>query len=229
MFKVIHNDRVIDILDRVIYVRCLQSGKFVNTDITSAHGFYGSNGKSVYILEGINCPQGISLPQARLESISKSEYDNLQKKLEHSSVDNNSVLEISRLQKLQELSNDCKNSIVSGVGVLFSDGKVHNFRLTIEDQLNLESIRAQLVGGARKILYHETDSVVRWFSADDMQRLLVAMDQHRTRHTTYYNLLKHCIHNMYNKDEIERIYYGIPLESLPVELDLNVKEYNIGK
>ena len=78
-------------------------------------------------------------------------------------------------------------------------------------------------------MFHETDKPVRWFTASDMIRIIDAADRHKNKHTTYYNLLKHCIHNMYNKDDIESIYYGIRLETLPAPKDvqLNLKEYNI--
>ena len=53
MFKVIYNEIVIDLIETVKWVRCLKKSKqIVNTDKSSAHGFYGSDNKTVYILEG---------------------------------------------------------------------------------------------------------------------------------------------------------------------------------
>lgn len=228
MFKVIHNDQIVDVLDRVIYIRCLQNGKVVNTDSTCAHGFYGSTKKCIYIFEGIDCPQKSSLPTARLESITTEEYSRLKHELELHRVDDNSPeLEHAKLSKIQEMSVSCRDAIVTGIEVLLTDGAIHKFKLTVEDQLNLESIRAQLSSGSSRFLYHETSTAVKWYSADDMRRIISAMDKHRFKHTTYYNLLKHCIHNMYSKDDITNIYYGIKLESLPYKVNLDVKEYNI--
>lgn len=232
MFKVIHNNVVVDILKNVTYVRYLtKSGKFVNTDKTSAHGFRSSNMDTVYILEGNACPPGKNLLVVKLLKITETEYDNLKTlmKSQTSIEADSTVLKHARQLKISELSAVCNDVITSGIHVLLSDGNYHDFRLTVEDQLNLASFQTQIASGTKKILYHETGKLVRWFTAEDMKLIIAAADRHKLRHTTYYNLLKHCIHNMYNKDDIESVYYGIPLETLPAPKDvqLNVKEYNI--
>ena len=49
MFKIIYNDIVIDIIKTVTWVRCLKKSKrIVNTDKSSAHGFYGSDNKYAF-------------------------------------------------------------------------------------------------------------------------------------------------------------------------------------
>jgi hypothetical protein len=233
MFKVIHNNVVVDILETVTYVRYLKkSNKFVNTDKTSADGFRSSSMDTVYILEGKDCPPRKNLLIVKLVKITKSEYDNLRLLMDtQNSIEADTlVLKYSRQLKLAELSVACNNAITAGVTVLLSDGVYHDFRLTVEDQLNLASFQNQINNGVKKFLYHETGKLVRWFTSDDMNLIISAADRHRFKHTTYYNLLKHCIHNMYNKDEIESVYYGIPLETLPAPKDVqfNMKEYNIG-
>lgn len=233
MFKIIHNGVVVDLLKKVIYVRYLaRSDKFVNTDKTSAHGIRSSNMETVYILEGRKCPPDKKLLTVKLVRVTESEYNHLQTTMNEQSsiIDNSYILNSIRQLKLEELSCACNKSIIDGINVLLSDGRYHRFRLTIEDQLNLASFRNQIAAGSTKILYHETGKVVRWFTADDMIRIISAADRHKLRHTTYYNLLKHCIHNMYNKDDIESVYYGIKLETLPAPKDVqfNMEEYNIG-
>lgn len=233
MFKVIHNNVVVDILDSVTYVRYLsRSNRFVNTDKTSAHGFRSSDMSTVYILEGNSCPPGKNLLVVKLVKITKVEYQKLKNLMEsQDSIEANSTeLRYARQLKISELSAACNAAIVSGVHVLLSDGKYHDFRLTVEDQLNLASFQSQIANGSKKILYHETGKLVRWFTSDDMNLIISAADRHRLRHMTYYNLLKHCIEGMYNKAEIESAYYGVPLETLPVPKDVqfDVKEYNIG-
>lgn len=233
MFKVIHNGVVVDLLKKVVHVRYLaKSDKFVNTDKTNAHGVRSSNMETVYLLEGRNCPLKDNLLTVKLVRITETEYQNLQEIMNTQSniAANSYILSCARQRKLDELSVACNNSIVEGITVLLSDGRYHNFRLTVEDQLNLASFRSQISSGLTKILYHETGKLVQWFTADDMTRIIQAADRHKLRHTTYYNLLKHCIHNMYNKDAIESVYYGINLETLPAPKDVqfNMKEYNIG-
>lgn len=233
MFKVIHNNVVVDILTEVTYVRYLtRANKFVNTDKTSAHGIRNSAMNAVYILEGNSCPPGKNLLVVKLVRITKAEYDNLEKLMSYqdSVGADAAALRTARQLKISEMSESCNAAIVNGVRVLLSDGRYHDFRLTIEDQLNLATFHNQIANGVKKILYHETGMVVRWFSAEDMKLIISVADRHRFKHTTYYNLLKHCIQNMYDQEKIESVYYGIPLETLPSPKDaqFDVKEYNIG-
>lgn len=232
MFKVIHNNVVVDIIKNPTYVRYLtKSEKFVNTDKTSANGVRSSDKNTVYILKGNSCPSGKNLLVVDLLRITEAEYKHLEYLMtsQNNIEVDSTILKHERQLKLAEMSDACNKMIVDGIHILLSDGNYHDFRLTVEDQLNLSSFQNQIQAGTKKILYHETGKLVRWFSCEDMQRIIESADRHKLKHTTYYNLLKHCIHNMYNKDDIASVYYGIPLETLPVPKDvqLNVKEYNI--
>lgn len=232
MYKLMTRSLVVDVLNTVKYVRWLtRSNRFVLTDKTSAHGVYGSDNKTVYLLEGNNCPPSLPNTVVKLVSVTESEYHRL-KALLHGgvSVDSDAVqLNKLKLAKLEELSADCKNRIEAGVDVMFSDNYSHHFRLTIEDQLNLWSIEKEIQSGSLVVLYHETDKPCKLYRSSDITKLIQAADAHKRYHTTYYNVLKHCINNMYSKADVERVYYGIPLEKLPMSEDVEslVKEQNL--
>ena len=233
MFKVIYEDKIIDLIKDIIWVRCLKkSGKIVNTDKSSAHGFYGSDNKTVFILEGKYCPPDRNFKQVRLLRISKEEYEELYDKLLNKVLIQANLIKLREAKeaKIAELSQQCNEQIVTGVSVLFNDGYYHNFRLTVEDQLNIELLKTQLAAGAQQLLYHETNEVVRLFDADDIQRLIDAATKHRLYHTTYFNILKYCINNMYNTDEVNNVHYGDDIQNMnaPKELITLLKECRNG-
>lgn len=223
MFKVIYNDLVIDLVETVKWVRCLKKSKrIVNTDKSSAHGFYGSDNKTVYILEGKYCPPDKDFKIVRLQPITQEEYRELYDKLLNKVLIQGNLVKLraAKEAKIAELSTTCNNIITEGISVLFNDGYYHNFRLTVEDQINIEALRSQVEGGAKKLLYHETNKVVRLFDAEDIQRLVQAANKHRLYHTTYFNILKHCINNMYNIEEVNRVQYGDSIDQFDVSEDI---------
>ena len=223
MFKVIYNDIVIDLLETVKWVRCLKkSGRIVNTDKSSAHGFYGSDNKTVYIMEGKYCPPDKNFKLVRLQPINEAEYKELYDKLLNKVLIQANLVKLreTKIAKINELSEICNKTITDGISVLFNDGYYHKFRLTLEDQINIEALRAQVDAGATKLIYHETNKVVELFDADDIKRLIQAANKHRLYHTTYFNILKHCINNMYNTDEVNRVQYGDSIDLFDVSDDI---------
>lgn len=78
-FKIIYNALVIDILDRIQYVRWLKRGKkFVRTEMTSANGILSSDGINIYHVEGMPDFDGMgNFKTVHMIQIEKEEYDKL--------------------------------------------------------------------------------------------------------------------------------------------------------
>ena len=232
MYKVVTDGIVIDLLKTVKYARWLnRSKKFVLTDKTSAHGIYSSTGKTVYTLEGANLPQVLPNKVVKLIPITEAEFERLSTLLhgKHSIDAETTLIVDARNNKINELSRACKNAIENGVSVLFSDNMAHHFRLTLEDQLNLQLLEKEIQSGSLAVLYHETGKASKLYRSTDILKLVKSADSHRRYHTTYFNLLKHCVYNMYNRDQINEVFYGISLEDLPMTPELRqlAKEQHI--
>lgn len=221
-YKLIYKDVVVDVLDTIKYVRYIQKfNKIVTTDRTSAHGVFGSNGKTVYILEGKPYPKNKNYKVVKLVTITDREYNELFNTLTTSErVAKKVVIDAHKKSKLEELSLKCKETIINGIIVKLSDGNYHSFRLTTEDQLNLLTIETQLQLKAQSTIYHETGKPCEVYSVEDMLTIISYARKHIDYHTTYYNLLKYCVNNLTDVEEIDAVEYGDDLTkySLPQSL-----------
>lgn len=116
-------------------------------------------------------------------------------------------LEELQTRKRAEVSPACETAIYSGIDVELGSGTEH-FSLTEKDQLNLFGKAAQLAAGADKLEYHQDGHPCRYYSAEDMQKILSAATQHVSYHTTYCNSLNMWIDGAAAADEVHTIYYG---------------------
>lgn len=74
-YKLMSNDIVIDLLNKVQYVRYLpKSKRWVATDKQSAHGVIGSNQNVIYHIQGTSCPCEEPLEHVIIMEITEEEY-----------------------------------------------------------------------------------------------------------------------------------------------------------
>lgn len=224
MYKIIHNGKVIDVVKELRYVRYLsQFKKMIPTTSVSAEAICGSDNRTFYALQGVKIPaEKKHWKVVSFIEIPETEYTELLTQLNKnvtvyaSKKELNSVREI----KISKLSKQCNEMITAGINVLLNDGFYHNFRLTIEDQINLADIQREIDAGATQICYHATNDVCKLYTVEEMLQIIQCANKHKRHHTTYFNLLKHCINNMNNINEIEDIEYGVNLYSLDVSEDI---------
>ena len=214
MYKVICNNIVIDILKTIRYMRYLPKAKrAVLTDRTSANCILASDNKEKYHIQGTPYPDGCAYKTVTLALITEEEYDKLSALLQTGQMvcaDEN-TLKLIRAEKIKEMSEICHETIVGGVSVMFSDNALHHFALTIEDQINLLSLKSQIDGGATELIYHETNCLCRAYKARDISLLIETAERHKNYHTTYFNALKHYINSLYDIEQIKKVEYGIQL------------------
>lgn len=83
-YKVMWNNMVIDLLQKVCYVRYLPGQqRFIQTDESSANAIIGSDGNSFYHLIGSPNTFDKELKSVSLLEISKEEYFNLQSQVSY--------------------------------------------------------------------------------------------------------------------------------------------------
>ena len=224
MYKLIVDNIVVDVVNKLRYVRYIpELNKVVITTAASAHGVCGSDNKTFYALPQVIVPKEKSYWKvARAIKICEKEYNELKSALKTNDfVTPDYLLEAERTQKITELSNACKEAIISGFSCKLSDGKNHHFKLTIEDQLNLVDIQKEFDSGAEKIIFHATNELCYPYSRDDIKIILTEASAHKRHQTTYFNILKNCIYTIYDLETIKAIKYGDNVKDLPVSITID--------
>lgn len=78
MYKLMYNNMVIDLLKNISYVRYLKNSKrWIGTDSQSANGVLGSDGNTIYHLQGRKCPCPEELKAVEVQQIGPEEYEAL--------------------------------------------------------------------------------------------------------------------------------------------------------
>ena len=210
-FKVIHNGRIVDAVQHPQYVRILANGQIILSSKVGADGIIGSDGVTIYI-SNRNAPS-TDLPIVEFIAITENEYNFLVDYLNKADdlADKDIALVQLRQNKIAELSTQCQQQIFEGVTLKLSDNNEHNFKFTVEDQLNLLQLENLIHNGAESVIYHETGEPCKVFSKQDMLLILRAFRSHVTYHTTYFNVAKQYINSLTSVAEIDRVYYGMDL------------------
>ena len=113
-----------------------------------------------------------------------------------------------RIAKLAEVSSRCESTIFEGVDVELTDGSVEHVSLTEKDQINLFGKQSQLAAGATQLEYHEDGKLCKYYSAEDMTKIIEAAMKFVSYHTTYCNSINAWIKGAQTAEEIEAIQYG---------------------
>lgn len=216
-YKVICGSLTVDVLDEIKWVRFLSKfNQVVITDKSSAHGFYGSDNKTIYKREGCKSPSSKAYKTGKLQQIGEEEYNSLRSKIKTGGKipAERSLVQKARQAKIEELSTTCSKRIEQGVAVKLSDGKVYNFSCTLEDQLNMQALQAEILSGATEVIYHANNKPCKNFSAEDFNKILQASRKYIKYHTTYFNLLKNYVKQQQDVNLIADVYYGVDILSL---------------
>lgn len=112
--------------------------------------------------------------------------------------------------KLKEISKKCEDTIYNGVDVKIPDGTYH-FSLTEEDQLNIFGLQAKISAGQTALEYHADGQPCKYYSVEDIQKLITAAMTFVSYNTTYCNSLNMWIKAETDSTVIESIYYGIDI------------------
>jgi hypothetical protein len=213
MYKIIKDNKVIDVVEFPCFVKFLAAGHVAITDKTSAQGIVGSDGETVYSFIEVDRP---NTTVVKIKEITPEEFSSLSELLnsDQEVVLDESALNQVRQTTIKRLSDICNNKIISGFSIVLSDGKTYNFKLTVEDQLNLTSIENQLNSGIKTFVYHASNQPCRVFMKNDMSKIIRAFRKHVLYHTTYFNIAKQYINTLTDPEKISTFTYGTDVSKL---------------
>lgn len=121
------------------------------------------------------------------------------------------TVEYVKKAKISEMNNTCNKVITKGFDTPLSDGEVHHFSLTTQDQLNLITLSALVESGETEIPYHADGELCKFYSAKDIETIIAAATSFKTYHVSYFNTLRAYIESLDTIDSIKNITYGIPI------------------
>ena len=121
------------------------------------------------------------------------------------------TLEEVKAAKKAEISTACENTIHAGIDVKIGENWEH-FSLETNDQINLFGKQYQLANGATSVEYHQDGCPCKYYSAEDMLRIITAAMEWVSYHTTYCNALNMWIAGAASKDEVNEIFYGADIQ-----------------
>lgn len=117
------------------------------------------------------------------------------------------TLEEVKAMKLSEIGRACEQTIYAGVDVELPGGTEH-FSLTEKDQINLFGKQAQMAAGAEKFEYHQDGFPCRYYTKEEMQKIVETALSYVTYQTTYCNALNIWIAFAETVEEVNEITYG---------------------
>lgn len=222
-YKLINNNENIVIavgkLPLLQYVKRNALGIFVSCDRDDKNCFGISHGGDVYSLTD---QEGFIT--VRLEFIDVTEYNALkiiignQDEIYASTINNEALIDMStintyRSSLIEQLKTECGVAIINGFDLTFNNHTEH-FDLTIEDQLNLQSIQFQLLNGIDSIMYHSKGEVLRLYEKDELTAIINKMFDHISYHNNYFNQLKHYVNSLTTMRELNLVSYGMEIPSI---------------
>lgn len=212
MYKIIRDNKVVDVVKYPRFIKFLSSGHIAITNKGSAEGIVGSDSQTIYSLAPVPSHDFLVVSLAKIHS--EKEFRRLQSLL-NSNQDiyaDETALEKAKRAKIHSLSNQCKNKIISGFSIKLSSGDICDFKLTVEDQLNLMHIENQLLAGESSFIYHATDRPCQIYLREDMINIIKAYKAHTLYHTTYFNAVKQYIKSLTDIEKVNLFNYGTDIK-----------------
>lgn len=126
------------------------------------------------------------------------------------------TLEELQEAKVTEMNAEQQRVIQNGINIMLSDGTTEHFTLTDHDQISLMGLQKKVDAGIDQIEWHTSDQSehCKFYSNKDMEIIAGAALEYVTYHVTYFRDLRIYIRSLSTKEDIQSIYYGMPI---PVE------------
>ncbi len=126
------------------------------------------------------------------------------------------TLEELQEAKVTEMNVEQQRVIQNGINITLSDGTTEHFTLTEHDQINLMGLQKKVDAGIEQIEWHTSNQAehCKFYSNKDMEIIAGTALEYVTYHVTYFRDLRIYIRSLSTKEDIQSIYYGMPI---PIE------------
>lgn len=123
------------------------------------------------------------------------------------------TLEDSQEAKVNEMNMAQQGIIAAGVDVVLTDGTTEHFTLEDHDQTSLVGLQSQVAAGEENIPWHTSDERqhCKFYSNADMRKITTTAMNYVTWHVTYFRDLRIYIRSLTEKEDVEKITYGIDI------------------
>ncbi len=117
------------------------------------------------------------------------------------------TLEAAKDSKINKLKKECSNAIERGFDLVL-DNVTYHFSLTLEDQINLNSISIEILQGKESFIYHADNELNKTYSKEEMQLIINTAAEFKQMHLDYFNTIKSYINSLDSLEQIVSIEYN---------------------
>ena len=223
MYKILSGDKIVDVVDVPQYVRYQnRHGKFLACDKLFAQGIVSHNGKTIWQLKDAASIPIDGFDTVELIKIAEDEYETLKEIFDKadeeadSSTANLTPVEKATLEfvvetKIKEMSKACNDIILNGFDIELSDGKTYHFALSIEDQVNMLKLKELYNDGVKKIPYHSSGELCKYYDAEDIAAILEYSDEFKNYNIVYFDSLRNYIKALNDISKVKEVFYGMEI------------------
>ena len=228
MYKVLVNNTVVGVLKNPTFARYQRKNqRLIACEEILAQFVLSEDGETVWHIEGRSAVPVEGYDEATLLGIDEDEYNKLKSlfdegkdaaeepQAQEETVDiAQATLVGAQNAKIKAMSKACSETIINGIDIVLSDKKSHHFDLTLEDQINLLTLKSALDFDDNEIAYHSANELFKFYSYEDIETIIELTEKFKNYHTVYFNSLKNYIKGLESVDAVSAIEYGceIPLE-----------------
>lgn len=229
-YKIIQNGEVISVIDSPVWVTQLPNGAIVCSNLSNAIGVVSADGTQTFHIVGAKkfVKTGRKFEDVEAVYIDSAEAEELKTLLELGAsisgdtgvtwdepadesepevIEDNATLNEVKERKIALLSEDFRQVIYNGVDVETSTGSEH-FALGINEQLDLITLCSLASTDVEQIPYHNSDGECRYYSGEDILKIISAANKLKMYHSAYMDSLKRWVSAMQSISEVGQVKYG---------------------
>ena len=229
-YKIIQNGEVISVIDSPIWVTQLSNGSIIRSGLSNAMCVVSADGsQSLHIVGAkkfakagrkFEDVEAVYIDSAEAEELktllnlgtsvsgdAAVEWDEPADESEPEIIDDNATLSEVKKRKISLLIEDSRQAIYDGVDVETSAGTEH-FALGVNEQLDLITLYSLASTDVKQIPYHNSDGECRYYSGEDILKIISAANKLKMYHSAYMDSLKRWVSAIQSISEVGQVKYG---------------------